>query len=637
MPRNRQHAVRDPRTGRFVPRGRAALVPRPDYSGVRVTGGTSVTPRDPGWRYGGPDWRFAGGDGPSQGQQARSARQAARSAPGTSLEARPTPQRGPGTSLVPDNPEARRQTYRQAAQRAGGSFGQARPGAARTAGRALGRASGPIGAGLLGMDLGGRAGTAAAENIPWYRDMIQNISDSPVGGAVGRLGAAMSGDFGSAVSAEGPGGTPTRYASREREAEAQLRLAQAQQAERGRPTQEEALERGRAADSARWQGQADAHFAREEEQQQMPQQFEDPYSEFLEQQMLELSGAYDAQIDAIGGLGDVFSQQAQEAQGNIGDFFGHAQETAQAGIPVTQEIYGDATQNVEGIYDDLGGRLETMPQRLTDIATDAAGGGVSGSVAGRVAEATAPFAAAGESARADATSNLAQHSAAGQNYLNQLASATQGESALHQSNVEQALNQQQQLIAHRQAELEGAKHRAMMEVGADIAGASAEQMGNMALSQALGLDLPGQVDPMDFLRAQGLMADMAPGEEGRSLEDEIDLQRSVTGLEQAEHNLAESRNPNLHQDQIRQNLSPHAQDLLPQLMEDSERELAKRREGGQSVNEQDRILGMLEQLDQLVERGRFQGQGRVTDALGLDLPGPDTEQELREAIRRLGG
>ena len=628
MPRNRQNAQRDPRTGRFVSRGRAgtSLVPRPDYSGVRVTGGTSVTPRDPGWRYGGPDWRPGGQQqGPRPADAARQARRAG-PGPGTSVEprragtsAQPHGTRSQvtarqGTSLVPANPQ-------QAAS--------PRPSGLARAGRLAGRASGPIGAGLLGTQLGGAVGTAAQERSPGFANMIRNLSETPVLGEVlGRTGALMSGDFGSAFQRQ-PLDTPdASYSSREREAEEQLLQARRSQRSSQEPSREDLL-RGRGGMPAPMTGASHRQMLEDRERQLQQEQmgsWEDPFQEFLQQQIQELSGAYDAQIDAIGGLGDVFGQQAAEAQGNIGDFFGHAGDVARAGIPVTQDIYDTASENVGGIYDDLGGRLESMPQRLTDIATDAAGGQVSGSVAGRVAEATAPFAAAGESARAGATSNLAQHSAAGQNYLNQLASATGSEGALHQSNVEQALNQQQQLIAHRQAELEGAKQRALMEVTADVAGASSENMANMALAQALGLDhLPGQVDPMQYLQAQGMMSDLAGDQGPMSLEDQISLERDMIGLQRDQTNLEQSLNPQFHRDQVMQNLSMPAQQIMPAILEATE---------GIPVNDEtERLDLMLRELDTLAEEGGLD-LGSMTQS-GLAGGQAGVESELRDAIRRL--
>lgn len=225
-----------------------------------------------------------------------------------------------------------------------------------------------------------------------------------------------------------------------------------------------------------------------------------------------ISDAYDAQIAAIAGLGPLYEEKAKQAQENISSFFGHASDVARAGIPVTQETYDTAQTNVGNIYDSLGSRLSDLPSVIADAARKAGGTGLSDSIATNVAAASAPFVAAGETSRANAVANLTQHSSAGQNYLNQLASATGAEAAMHQSSIEQALNEQMQKLAFQQAELEGAKQMALAKISADVSGSSSERMANAMLSQALGLDLPGEVSPLDFLRASGMMQELQ-GEE----------------------------------------------------------------------------------------------------------------------------
>lgn len=353
----------------------------------------------------------------------------------------------------------------------------------------------------------------------------------------------------------------------------------------------------------------------------------DPYREFLQSQYDALASSYDAQIDAVGGLAPIYRQQGAESQQNIGNFFGHAGDVANAGIPVTEEIYSDATGNVNQVYDDLGARLEGLPGQLHDIASAAGGSAVDSSVAGRVAAASAPFMAAGETSRANATANLAQHSSAGQNYLNQLASSTGAESAMHQSAIESSLNQQLQLVAARQAELEGAKARGLMEISADIAGASAEQMGNQALAQALGLDhLPGTVDPMQYLRGQSMM-------QGEQV-DPVKQARDLVGLEQAQHNLFESRNPDWERQSITQSMSPPAQQIYSNVLQGVESQFET--QAGLRDNPRDMAMMMLQELDRMSEEGDIENSSFVRSGMN-NLDPSQIENEIREAIRRLHG
>lgn len=347
--------------------------------------------------------------------------------------------------------------------------------------------------------------------------------------------------------------------------------------------------------------------------------YEDPYAEFLQGYLSDLTSSYDSQINAIGGLDPIFRQQAGEAQDNIGGFFNYAKDVANAGKPATQETFDTATGNVDSVYDNLGSQLQGMPQQLTDIASQAAGEDVGGSVAGRVASATAPFMAAGETSRANATANLTQNNAAGQNYLTQLASATGAEAGMHQSAVEGAMQQQLQLVAYRQAELEGAKQRALMEVSSDIAGESSERMAQAALSSALGLDLPGGVDPMDYLRGQQMM-------QGEAV-DPIQQERDLIGLEQARQNLAQDRNPNFNSDLIKQSLSVPASKAFDNIQRNVEANF-----NPQIDDPKDMTMMLLKELDAYALGG-----GLDTNFANSRLGGNanDIEAELREAIRRL--
>lgn len=409
------------------------------------------------------------------------------------------------------------------------------------------------------------------------------------------------------------------------------------------------LSRGQQADADRYQALADAwqedgitntpaSYTGGQLQDRLSQQdmgveaLPDPYDEFLQQYRNDLASSYDSQIQAIQGLGPIFQGQAQEAQGNIGGFFDYAGDVAREGIPVTQETYGTATSNVDAAYDQLASRLEGMPSQLTDIAAGAAGGAVSPSVAESVSASAAPFMAAGETSRASATANLAQHSSAGENYLNQLASSTGAEAGMHQSAVESALQQQLQLVSYRGAELEGAKHRALMEVSADIAGSSSERMAQAALSSALGLDIPQGVDPMQYLQGQGMMQGLASSGSVDPM-DALRYERGVTDLEAARLNLAQDSDPNFQSNQILGGTTQATQHHLQNLLSPVERRLAS----DPNADPKKLSLYLLEALDAYVGAGRL-----APDTVGMGDGGAagtakTTEAELRELIRNLYG
>ena len=359
-----------------------------------------------------------------------------------------------------------------------------------------------------------------------------------------------------------------------------------------------------------------------------PQAVTDPYDEFLQDYIAQITGAYDNQISAIGGLGPLFQSQAAEAQGNIGNFFGYAEGVAQEGMPVTEEIYDTAQANVGDIYDGLASSLGAMPQQMVDRASAAAGSAIGGSVADNVAAATAPFAAAGETSRANATANLVQGSSAGQSYLNNLASAAPAEGALHQSAVEQAMNQQLQLVAYKQAELEGAKQRALMEISADVAGSTSERMANAALAQALGLDISDNIDPLDFLKGQDMM-------QGDPL-DQVKAQRDLVGLQQAELNLMQDIDPNFRTEQILGTMPAPIRSSFENVQRMAE---AQAPTGGSGVPEPRAVaLKMLELIDEQYGEGNLEffgipGSAR-NSAVAADALDQSREQ-LVQAVRTL--
>lgn len=205
-----------------------------------------------------------------------------------------------------------------------------------------------------------------------------------------------------------------------------------------------------------------------------------------------IAGSYDAEIAALRGAGGKMAGLTGDLIGNIdssaaganqqiGGFFGYAGDQARAGRPVIEESYGTARTNVDQTYDQLAAQLAGLPQATADQARAAGGDAAGSSVADRVAVAAAPFAAAGEGARAASQANLQQHSTAGQDYLTQLASAAPSEAAQSQAAVtgranmavtsaQMALAEQQSQIELQVARTEGAKQRALAEYAADSAG-----------------------------------------------------------------------------------------------------------------------------------------------------------------------
>lgn len=259
-----------------------------------------------------------------------------------------------------------------------------------------------------------------------------------------------------------------------------------------------------------------------------------------------------ANTDALlGQLGDLLAQTiagineaSTTAQTQIGENFDYARQVAELGIPVVQDAGARATGGINQVYDALAGTLAAMPQASVAQAAAAAGGVGNQAVADRVAASVAPFAAAGESSRAGAIANVAQHQQAGEQYLSSLASAaptsaarlqgqvagrassaiTQHERA-HAMQVAQIQQQAAQAIAQaqlaqtqaqaeammQQAMLEGAQQRAILEASYDAAGSTFERLMQLAqldasvtnpsLRQAMGLPpmTPAQMDPLELL------------------------------------------------------------------------------------------------------------------------------------------
>jgi hypothetical protein len=255
----------------------------------------------------------------------------------------------------------------------------------------------------------------------------------------------------------------------------------------------------------------------------------------------QIGASYDGQIDAynkmgaeMGGLtdkliGDINSSAAG-ANKQIGGFFDYAAGQANAGRPVIEETGNRAQANIDGIYDTLASNLGALPGKAVSQASAAAGKNIGGSVAGRVAAASAPFAAAGETSRATGKANMAQHSAAGQDYLSQLAAAAPSEAALSQGAVtgrannavteaQMALSQQRAEISAQTAALEGAKQRAMVEHSADLSGSTFDRlMQTTQLYNALGADTSPLLEQLGMNPAQ-----VPGGGEGMSYEDTLDI------------------------------------------------------------------------------------------------------------------
>lgn len=258
-----------------------------------------------------------------------------------------------------------------------------------------------------------------------------------------------------------------------------------------------------------------------------------------------IASSYDKQIGAYQNMGGEIAALTDQLVGNInssasatndqiGSYFGYAADQANAGRPVIEQSHTTAMGNVDAIYDQLASNLAGIPKAAVGRATEAAGGAIGGSVAGRVAAATAPFQAAGETSRANAKANLTTHSAAGQDYLSQLAAAAPSEAAQNQAAVsgraanavteaQMALAQQRAQIAAQTAALEGAKERAILEHSADLAGGTFQRlMQTTQLYGALGADVSPLRD------ALGLQA--AP-QAGVSYEDQLDILTKEARLE----------------------------------------------------------------------------------------------------------
>lgn len=225
-----------------------------------------------------------------------------------------------------------------------------------------------------------------------------------------------------------------------------------------------------------------------------------------------LEQSYDDQLAALGAAGEQFADlteeqkanirsSADDAVGNIGGFFDYAAHQANQGRPVIAETGANTQGELDAIYDELGQNLSTIPGLAGEQATSAAGG-AGAQVGTRMEAAAAPFRAAGESARASSKGNVAQHSAAGQDYLSQLAAAAPAEGAMGQQTVEQgaaqaltnadmALAEQQMNLELETARLEGAKQRALLEATSDTAGSTFDRfMQGAQLIDAVGGD-PG--------------------------------------------------------------------------------------------------------------------------------------------------
>lgn len=195
-----------------------------------------------------------------------------------------------------------------------------------------------------------------------------------------------------------------------------------------------------------------------------------------EQARQQLGSAYDRQIEAIRGQGPIMEGMAEEAQGNIGGFFGYAAESAEAGREPVQQAYGAAGEGVEQAYGQATEQVRSTPTVYADLAEQAGGAGARSGVAERVSAAAAPFEQALSSGEAAVQGNLAQGQAAGESYLSQLASAAPSEAAMAQSGVEGALQTQLQDIQMQAAQLEGAKQKAMMQASADTSGDAFDRM-----------------------------------------------------------------------------------------------------------------------------------------------------------------
>lgn len=263
-----------------------------------------------------------------------------------------------------------------------------------------------------------------------------------------------------------------------------------------------------------------------------------------------LASSFDKEIAALRGGGQKIAgltdqlignigSSASAAQGQIGGFFGYAGEQARAGRPVIAESGRVAQENIGANYDELASQIAGLPQSTADAARAAGGQAAGSSVADRVAVAAAPFAAAGEGARAASLSNVATHTTAGQDYLTQLAAAAPSEAAMAQSAVAGRANQavtnaqmqlaaQQAEIEARAASIEGSKQRALLEATADTAGSTAEQM-MQAIGIVSGLQDIGAAPPGEFSQDAAYHVG--------STKDSLQLQKLVNSINLQERQL----------------------------------------------------------------------------------------------------
>lgn len=218
----------------------------------------------------------------------------------------------------------------------------------------------------------------------------------------------------------------------------------------------------------------------------------------------EIAAGYDAQRQAILDVIPVMQSAGRDATGAMGDYFGYGAQQAKEGRGAVKGIYREAGGNVDAIYDELARSLNAVPGELTDIATSAAGGAVGGRVAETAAAGTAPFRAAGETSRANSKENLTSRSAAGQNYMSQLAAANTSEAGQRQSDVEHGLAMKTAQVQARAAEIEGEKQRAMAEYAADASGDMFNRMLDV-MQMELAYDQQGlQREKFDFERGLAL-------------------------------------------------------------------------------------------------------------------------------------
>lgn len=316
----------------------------------------------------------------------------------------------------------------------------------------------------------------------------------------------------------------------------------------------------------------------------------DPFSELLALAMQgggdfsgQIAAGYDAQKDALLSALGPMREAGDTATGAIGDYFGYAGEQANEARGAVGETYSAAGDRVGGIYEETGEALMGLPQELVDSASRAAGGQIGSSVAGRVAASVAPFAAASEAEGGGARADLERRSAAGQNYLSQLAGATGAEGAQYQSNVESRLAMASAAVHQQAAQVEAQKAQAMAKYSAD---ASVDQYRRMLDVMGLQLQFDKHGLAQDQHQLQREMFESGGGQSPQDIKAWMDIEERQSPYGGSNYGKAR---------QLTGNLGTEAQTLFDQILNATQTS-AQRDQGGRVLSEQELLARALGEL-----------------------------------------